>query len=417
MNCLRILASVFFLAVLSAGPAFAEKRLALVIGIDAYQEVPALEKAAGDARAIGAALGRLGFSVTTVIDANRRDLNRSIADFQKALSPGDVALFQFSGHGVEIDGVNYLLPADVPKPESGDKDYLKDEAISLDSVLARLDATGAAMRILIIDACRDNPFSADGTRGIGSERGLARVEAPKGTFIMYSAGYRQTALDRLSDADPESTSVYTRVLLRQITQQGRDIADIAKSVRSEVAALAKSVGHDQFPAYYDELTGPFILKPEPNALSPSSLSSPTADIPTDTGNISEASDLEFWQSVKDSSDPFLLKAYLDKFPGGIFTDLAKARVKLLQAPSTINENQSLKTTPKKSASDAKTKTKTTAPEKAPSRKLSTASQDGKTPAPSSLSTKSCREGNKQLCRLNCSAGVARACRKLQQLGG
>ena len=72
MNCLRILASVFFLAILAASPAFAEKRLALVIGIDAYQEVPALEKAAGDARAIGAALGRVGFAVTTVIDANRR---------------------------------------------------------------------------------------------------------------------------------------------------------------------------------------------------------------------------------------------------------------------------------------------------------------------------------------------------------
>ncbi len=417
MNCLRILASVLFLAILAAGPAFAEKRLALVIGINAYQEVPVLEKAVGDARAIGTALGRIGFAVTTVIDANRRDLNRSIADFQKALSPGDVALFQFSGHGVEIDGVNYLLPADVPKPESGDKDYLKDEAISLDSVLARLDTTGASIRILIVDACRDNPFSAEGTRGIGSERGLARVEAPKGTFIMYSAGYRQTALDRLSDADPESTSVYTRVLLRQIALPGRDIAEIAKSVRSEVAALAKSVGHDQFPAYYDELTGQFILKPQPNALSSSSFSSPTTDNPTGTGNIGEASDLEYWQSVKDSSDPLLLKTYLDKFPSGIFTDLAKARVKLLQAPSTTNDNQSPKTTPKKSASGANTKNKTTAPEKASSPKLSTASQEGKTPPPPSHSTKSCREGNKELCRVNCSAGVAKACRKLQQLGG
>jgi formylglycine-generating enzyme required for sulfatase activity len=254
---------------------YAEKR-ALVIGINAYVEVPPLEKAVGDANAVAAALKGIGFTVTLVTDIARRELNERITEFQKTLTTGDIALVYYSGHGVEIDGQNYLLPADIPEPHQalddtdddaapkadaaskGGGDYIKGEAIGLVSLIERLDA---GIRILIIDACRDNPFAAGGTKGVGRERGLARVEGPEGTFILYSAGYGQAALDRLGDTDPEPTSVFTRVLLKHIPTNGQKITDLAKEVRREVQKLALTVGHEQRPAYYDELTDDFYLNP------------------------------------------------------------------------------------------------------------------------------------------------------------
>ena len=110
---------------------------------------------------------------------------------------------------MEIDGQNYLLAADIPKPQSGQQDFIKSEAMSLGDLMQRIASSGAGTRIFIIDACRDNPFAGSGGRGLGGTRGLARVDAPAGTFILYSAGYQQTALDRLNDADEEPTSVYT----------------------------------------------------------------------------------------------------------------------------------------------------------------------------------------------------------------
>src|SRR6185295_1445383 len=155
---------------------------------------------------------------------------------------------------VEIDGENYLLAADAPKPETGGEDFIKSEAIPMSTLVARMADAGAAVRVFVIDACRDNPFGQVGVRSVGATRGLARVEAPAGTFIMYSAGYRQTALDTLGSDDKEPTSVYTRVLLRHLTQPGAALDDIAQDVRSEVEEIAHNVGHDQRPAYYDELS-------------------------------------------------------------------------------------------------------------------------------------------------------------------
>ncbi|MGE0214018.1 MAG: caspase family protein, partial [Parvibaculaceae bacterium] len=254
---------LLLIALLSLGalPAAAANRLALVIGIDLYEEIPPLRKAVGDAGALGSTLERLGFAVTVVTNANRRELNRKLSDFQASIRPGDIALVHFSGHGVELDGQNFLLPADVPAPRDGNEDFLKDEAVSLVSIVERLRKSGVATSMVIVDACRDNPFAGKGTRSVGGERGLARVEAPAGTLILYSAGYGQSALDRLGETDTETTSVYTRVLIKHLERPGVDITDIAKDVRDEVEELAATVRHVQRPAYYDELRGRLILKP------------------------------------------------------------------------------------------------------------------------------------------------------------
>jgi uncharacterized caspase-like protein len=120
-----LLAALAVLAVSGSFPADAASRVALVIGINDYDEVPDLEKAVGDAREMAVKLHSLGFQVTELIDADRRAFNQAISAFGASLGEGDTAFVHFSGHGVEIDGENYLLPADVPKPASGQKGFVK----------------------------------------------------------------------------------------------------------------------------------------------------------------------------------------------------------------------------------------------------------------------------------------------------
>ena len=252
-------AAMFFAALVTFAPAaHAGKRMALVIGVDAYQEVQPLKKSVANAKAVGAALERSGFSVTTLFDGTRREAHPQDRRFQNALAAGDTALIHFSGHGLEIDGQQYLLPADVPSPRRLGREHLKYEAISLSSLIARIDSTGASTRILIVDAC-GNASSVDaGTPGSCVRE---RARAPEGTFILYSAAEGQVALDRLRETETEPTSVFTRVLLRHITAEDREIVEVAKEVQREVTALARTVDREQTPQYVDRLIEPFFLKP------------------------------------------------------------------------------------------------------------------------------------------------------------
>jgi hypothetical protein len=245
---------------LAAGIAAAQERLAFIVGNDSYRELSRLEKARGDAQAVANRLAQLGFKVDLFHDTDRRNFNAALAAFKAKVTAGAIVYFHFSGHGVELDGETFLLPTDVPAPKDLNRDVIKTESIRLHEVIASLKETGAVTRVLVIDACRDNPFATKFGRSIGNSRGLgAPAGAPAGTFIMYSAGAGQAALDKLNDNDPEPTSVYTRVLLKHLGTPNKDIASIAQDVRSEVAALARSIGHDQRPGYYDELTSRLVI--------------------------------------------------------------------------------------------------------------------------------------------------------------
>ncbi|MFZ5732881.1 MAG: caspase family protein [Pseudomonadota bacterium] len=267
----------------SVAPAGAEARRALLIGIDNYSNVPALQKAVGDVQAMKPVLERLGFTVDLVINPDRRTLNLGVSSFAAKLRPGDTALVHFSGHGIAVDGENFLLPADVPKPASGDKELVKSEGMPMTGLLDRIRGAGPRVTVLILDACRDNPFAQGGTRAIGVSGGLGQVQlargaAQSGVFIMYSAGYGQTARDRLDDNDREPTSLYTRTLLRKISVAGKPITDLAREVREDVEALAITVRHEQRPAYYDELSGPaFYFAPSGTIAAPPQPARPPAD--------------------------------------------------------------------------------------------------------------------------------------------
>lgn len=244
-----------------ATPLWAQKRLALVIGNNDYNSVVDLKKAVADAEAVSDKLTDLGFETVQGLNLDRRGMNQTISDFTARLETGDTAFVFFAGHGVEIDGENYLLPTDIVTPGSGQSDFVKSESIALSNLLDRVRATGARTSIAIIDACRDNPFETANGRSIGKTRGLGRINAPQGMFVIFSAGAGQMALDRLSDTEAEPNSVFTRALLPRLSEPGLELRSMVANLRREVRDLSQTVSHTQIPAYYDELLGEFYFTP------------------------------------------------------------------------------------------------------------------------------------------------------------
>jgi uncharacterized caspase-like protein len=175
-------------------------RVALVIGIDAYDNLPTLQKAVNDEKAVTAALSGLGFDVVSGENLTRREMNAKLAELDQKIAPGDTVFFFFAGHGVALGGENYLLLRDLPKPRDGEENLVRDEGHSVDALVRRVQGRGAAV---CLDACRDNPLAASGVRSIGGKRGLTRVDTPNGLFVLFSAGIGQTALDRLGDDDAD----------------------------------------------------------------------------------------------------------------------------------------------------------------------------------------------------------------------
>ncbi|MGB6347925.1 MAG: caspase family protein, partial [Methyloceanibacter sp.] len=247
---------------LLAPPAHAANRVALVIGNNAYEHVPALQKAVNDSEAIAAELARLGFDVVKAENVGRRAMSRALVELETKIVSGDTALIYFAGHGFAVDGTNYLLPVDVPEAGPGEEGLVRDASFAANGLSERLQAKGAATVILILDACRDNPFALKGKRGIGLTRGLARIDPAEGMFVLFSAGQGQSALDRLSETDANPNSVFTRTLLTEMEQPGQSMVQIAKRTQSKVRDLAAKVDHVQVPAYYDQIIGDLYLAPE-----------------------------------------------------------------------------------------------------------------------------------------------------------
>jgi hypothetical protein len=237
----------------------AATRQAFVAGVNTYDNLgpdKQLAKAVNDARAVGETLTGLGFTVSRQEDLKRAELNKAWQTFLTRVQPGDMVAVFFSGHGVQVGGINYLLPRDVPKLSSGEDGLLRGESISLQQMLDDLKQRSPGLSLVIIDACRENPFPLPGGKSIGGTRGLARIDPPEGTFVMYSAGAGELALDRLPAPDLEPTSIFTRSLLPLLKTPGLKLQEVALQTREAVRKLASTVRHKQTPAYYDEISGP-----------------------------------------------------------------------------------------------------------------------------------------------------------------
>lgn len=242
-------------------------RLALVIGNSAYRNVATLKNTVNDATAVAAKLREVGYQVYFGRDLDRRDMNAAINDFLAAISAGDEVLVYYSGHGVELQGSNYLLPIDVPRLGVDQERLFRSEAVNLTELLLDLQARSARVSLVILDACRDNPYQVAGTtRSLGAKRGLARVDPPQGAFVIFSAGVGEGALDSLGDDDRDPNGLFTRKFLKLITVEGIELRTMVRQLRTEVreAALA-SGGGAQVPSYYDQLLGDFYFMPSAGA--------------------------------------------------------------------------------------------------------------------------------------------------------
>jgi uncharacterized caspase-like protein len=158
---LAMLAGVALLAI--AQPAFADKRMALVIGNNDYKNVPKLQKAVNDARTMGDTLRQLGFSVMMAENQTRQAFSETLLAFDRAVEAGDTVFFFYAGHGFEISGQNFLLPTDVPAATEGQEELVRDASILADRIIERLQNKKARTSILVFDACRNNPFERAGT--------------------------------------------------------------------------------------------------------------------------------------------------------------------------------------------------------------------------------------------------------------
>jgi uncharacterized caspase-like protein len=310
----------------------AEKRVALVIGNDRYANLSdheQLRKAVNDARAVGDALKQIGFDVISGENLGRQAMIDKLGETAQRLSAGDMVFFFFAGHGIAVDGANYILPADVPDVEKNQATRLKGAAIAEEYISTELTGAGARVAVVVLDACRDNPFGS-GTRGMGGERGLQPREPPSGVFTLYSASRGQAALDRLYDGDRNPNSVFTRVLVPALTRPGVDLAALAIGVREEVARIAQTAGHPQRPAYYDETVGGQVYLA---GLPPGKLGGGGG---VSTPPAGPAADEVAWGAVKDTRDAELLRNFIAQYPAS--PRRREAEERLRQAALTHNND-------------------------------------------------------------------------------
>ncbi len=226
-----------------------QRRVALVIGNAAYQQAP-LANPVNDARAVSAVLRRLGFVVTEAYNAGKRQMRELADQFAAALRPGDLALFYFAGHGMQVRQENYLIPVDFHAASEADVPY---EAYSAEQLRDKMETSGARLRLLVLDACRNNPFR--GVRSRGGGLAAMRSDA-EGTLIAFATGDGNVADDNRG----ESNGLFTRYLIQELAAPGVSIEEVFKRVKEQVYV---SSGKRQNPFTYDNVVGRYYLQLEP----------------------------------------------------------------------------------------------------------------------------------------------------------
>ena len=322
------IAAMSVVALLASGnAALADKRVAFVVGNGAYKNVPQLPNPVVDAKSMSKVLRSVGFDVVEGVNLTRDKMTEKLLDFGKKAEGADVAVFFYAGHGIAVNGTNYLLPVDADL--RSEMDVKLGAAINVDVTLEQTMAD-AKVKLVFLDACRDNPFaakirSAKATRSVSVQSGLAEMKSGEGTLIAFATGPGQTALD----GENGTNSPFTRALVANITQPGVEIQQAMTKVRAQVN---EETNKNQLPWGHTNLIGSVYLNPlgvpSEKAEAPSTPPGPASDV-----------ELEFWRSVKDSNKPEELNAYLTSYPNGTFKSLALARIASLQnGPSTTTRN-------------------------------------------------------------------------------
>lgn len=300
------------------------QRIALVVGNSSYVNTPRLRNPGNDAMDMAARLKELGFKVLSGMDLDKTHMDALIRDFADSLPGSEVGLFYYAGHGLQVRGENYLVPIDAKLTTAASLDF---EMVPLNLVQKTMERE-TQTNIIILDACRDNPLARNlartlGTRSPGFGVGLAKVESGEGTLISFSTQPGNVALD-----GEDRNSPFAAALLKHIHTPGDDLSSILINVRNDVM---KTTARRQIPWENSALTAKFyfIFPPSPG---------PTGE---------QQMEMQFWDSVKNSSNPSVLKSYLSKYPNGTFAPLAHALID--QFEKQIEEQRTLKEQENKAA--------------------------------------------------------------------
>ena len=304
----------------AAAPANKTQRVALVIGNAAYRDAP-LSNPVNDARAIAQALQESGFTVILRENTDQRGMLSALREFGDRLRGGGTGLFYYAGHGMQIKGRNYLIPigANVER-----EDEVAYSAVDAQAVLDKMEAAANAANIMILDACRNNPFSRSSRN---SQSGLAQMDAPVGTLVAFATSPGAVASDGTG-----THGLYTQHLLNAVRQPGSKVEDVFKQVRANVR---RDSNGKQVPWEATSLEGDFYFRP---ASTPAPASATDATSATAAGAAVETA---LWEAVKNSDLPIEIRAYLGRYPNGRYAPAARNRLAQLQpvAPPAVTATQ------------------------------------------------------------------------------
>jgi formylglycine-generating enzyme required for sulfatase activity len=308
------------LAGLHSAPALADKRVALVIGNSAYRNVGRLDNPANDAKLLAETLRSLGFTLVgggAQLDLDKPAFDRTVQSFGAQLAGADVGLFYYAGHGVQVRGENYLIPVDANPTKEADVDF---QMLATNLVLRQMEAAGTKLNIVILDACRNNPFGgrslavgrardAENDRMRDTGGGLAQMQAPEGTLISFATQPGSVAQD-----GADGNSPYTRALADTIRKPGLGIFDAFNQVGLAVKRATKGVQQPWVSS--SPIDGAFYFMP-PGGVAPAAVAS------------GSAADEIAWNRLKSTTDVAALRRFADEFPSGTHRIEAEARIAVL----------------------------------------------------------------------------------------
>ena len=309
---LRLFVLLILATSLGTGSALAEKRVALVMGNSAYKNVARLANPANDAALVGGMFRKAGFETVDIkLDLNVAEMRKALRDFGGKAREADVAVVYYAGHGIELDGTNYLIPTDATLETDSD---VLDETLPLDRALFAVEPA-KQLRLVILDACRDNPFAKTMKRTIAARaigRGLAKVEPTSpNTMIAFAAKAGSTA----SDGDTKN-SPFATALVERLPTPGLDLGKAFRFVRDDVL---KTTGNKQEPYVYGSLGGDDVplVAAKPVVAGPQA--NPDSEIRRDYELALQLGTRDVWT------------AFLNRYPSGFYTDLAKAQLNRIAA--------------------------------------------------------------------------------------
>jgi hypothetical protein len=290
-------------------PSHAERRVALVIGNAEYQSTAALPNPANDAQDMAAALREVGFEVIVETNVNKRALETALARFGRLSQGADAALFYYAGHGIQYRGRNYLVPVDARLEDEFSVNY---ELTRLDDVLFAV-SQASGVKLLILDACRNNPLAdrliRSTSRNIGIARGLTLIDDARGMFIAYA-----TQPNQVADDGHDRNSPFTSALLKEIKEPGLEIGAFFRRVAADVD---RATNGRQFPELSISMTGEFYLN-------------------------TRETDLQAWARVRDSLKITDFNDFLSHHSGSVLAADAKARIATLERSQQGEEQKDLR---------------------------------------------------------------------------